>query len=61
MPREKETARSGGTGSARVIAVIETESTVGQGLTQEDPVRMVKQYWSLEGELLWVNDPAVRS
>ncbi len=55
---EKKTARPRGADSAKVIQVIVTETVVGRGLTQEDPVRAVKKYWSLEGELLWVNDPA---
>ena len=40
-----------GTDSARVIEIIETRSCRGSG-TQEDPCRLVVQYWSLEGELL---------
>lgn len=45
-----------GTDSAKVIQVIETISTRGKG-TEENPCRIVHQYWSLEGELLAENDP----
>lgn len=44
-----------GTDGARVIEVIETRSCRGSG-TQEDPYRIVVQYWSLEGELLAEKD-----
>ncbi len=53
---EKETARPRGTDSAKIIPVIETETIAGYG-TEEDPVRSVKQYWSMSGTLLAVNDP----
>ncbi len=46
-----------GTDSARVIQVIETEAMRGRG-TNAEPVRRVKQYWTLEGEFLAENDPA---
>lgn len=55
MSNEK-TARPRGTDSARVIMVIETEAIAGRG-TEEDPVRSVKQYWGMSGDLLAVNDP----
>lgn len=37
--------------SARVIKVIETKCTRGDG-TSADPVRTVYQYWSVDGKLL---------
>ncbi len=40
---------------AKVIQVIETVSRIGKG-TEEDPCRLVTEYWSLDGELLAVND-----
>lgn len=42
--------------SARVMQVIETKSARGAG-TDEQPVRIVTQYWSLEGKFLAENDP----
>lgn len=57
MSAEKKTARPRGTDSAKVIQVIVTESIAGIGV-EEDPVRTVKQYWGLDGELLAVSDPA---
>lgn len=44
------------TKSAKVIQVIQTMTTVGAG-TSSDPNRVILQFWSLEGELLAVNDP----
>lgn len=37
--------------SAQVISVIRTESRTGAG-TEENPNRIVTQYWSTDGELL---------
>ena len=56
---EKKTARPRGTDSAKVIQVIVTESIEGYG-TEDDPVRPVRQYWGLDGELLAVSDPVDR-
>lgn len=52
-------ARPRGTDSAQVIQVIETESLRGEG-TNEDMCRIVKQYWSFDGELLAENDPCAK-
>ena len=41
--------------SAKVISVIETKSTRGDG-TSASPVRTVYQYWSLDGVLLAEKD-----
>ena len=43
--------------SARVICVIVTELERRGNGTQHDPVRRVKQYWSLDGTLLAEADP----
>ena len=48
---ELNTISKSGPWDAKVILVIETTSTKGSG-TKEDPVKLVKQYWSLKGELL---------
>lgn len=48
-PREVETAY--------MMTVICTQSFVGAG-TENDPCRIVTQYWSQEGELLATADPA---
>lgn len=48
---EKRAARPRGTDSARVIQVIETVALMGAG-TESDPCRQVRQYWSLDGQLL---------
>jgi hypothetical protein len=43
---------------ARVIQVIETTlERRGSGKDESDPLRIVRQYWSLEGELLAEDDP----
>lgn len=47
--------RPRGTDSAQVIEVIRTKSLIGAG-TEEDPVRVITQYWSFDGKLLAQND-----
>ena len=42
--------------SAKSRTVIEVQSAYGKG-TEADPVRIVTEYWSMEGELLARNDP----
>lgn len=44
-----------GNNMARMVSVIEVEYRSGKG-TEEDPSRPIKEYWSLEGELLAVVD-----
>lgn len=56
MEDEKMTARPRGTDSAKVIQVIVTEAIEGRGI-EDDPIRSVLQYWSLDGELLAKVDP----
>jgi len=42
---------------ARVIQVIETDLLLrGHGKDESDPLRVVRQYWSLDGELLAERD-----
>lgn len=50
--------RPDGTKSAKVIQVIETKAKRGLG-TKKDPVRIVTQYWDLDGNFLAEadNDP----
>lgn len=43
---------------AKVIQVIEVELKRGKGV-EDDPIRGVLQYWSLDGDLLAENDPVV--
>ena len=45
-----------GVDSARVIQVIETKSARGSG-APEQPCRIVKEYWSMDGKRLAENDP----
>lgn len=47
--------RANGTNSAKIISVIETKALRGLG-TNEDPARVVTQYWDLEGKFLAEND-----
>lgn len=54
-PANEETARPRGTDSAKVIQVIVTEALDGRG-TEEDPCKIQKRYWSLDGELLATSD-----
>lgn len=44
--------------TARVIQVIETTLTRrGEGKDASDPVRIVTQYWTLDGHLIVEKDP----
>ena len=45
-----------GVDSARVIQVIQTKSAIGRG-TQEQPSRIVIEYWTLDGKKLAEYDP----
>ncbi len=45
--------------TVRVIKVVETTLTRRGRGTRDSPVRVVTQYWSLEGELLAEVDPSV--
>lgn len=51
IKRNNNTARPRGTDSAKVIQVIVTEALEGIG-TDDDPCRIQRRYWSLDGELL---------
>lgn len=42
--------------SAKVIQVIQTVTAKGNG-TEQNPNRLVTEYWSLDGKRLAVNDP----
>ena len=42
--------------SVKLITVIEVKAARGEG-TDADPVRIVNQYWSTEGDLLAEDDP----
>lgn len=44
-----------GTDSAKVIEVIVTTAMRGSG-TDEDPCRIITQYWDFDGKLLAEND-----
>jgi hypothetical protein len=43
--------------TAKKIEVIVTTAIYGKGDSDGDPVRLVTQYWSLDGYLLAVMDP----
>ena len=53
---ETEGARPRGVDHAEVVPVVHTVSIRGTGITQDDPVRQVHQYWSTDGELLAEKD-----
>lgn len=48
---ENKSACPGGTDAVKVIQVIQTESLEGTG-TKENPYRLQKRLWSLDGKLL---------
>lgn len=54
---EIKSIKSLGCDHAKVIQVIETQATRGAG-TEDDPVRIVIQYWDFDGNHLAENDPA---
>jgi hypothetical protein len=45
--------------SVKAITVIEVVAIRGAGKDSSDPVRAVREYWSLDGELLAERDPLV--
>ena len=47
-----------GTDKAEVIQVIKTTSTIGAGI-EEDPYRVMYQYWDFNGRLLAQNDTII--
>lgn len=51
MDEKRKAVRPRGTDNAKIITVIQTESLCGLG-TKEDPVRIVTQYWTLDGHLI---------
>ena len=48
-----------GVDSARVILVIVTKSARGSGV-EDQPTRIITEYWSLDGKKLAENDPYLR-
>jgi hypothetical protein len=50
--------RPRGVESAKVIQVIVTEALVGSRIGPDEICRTVRQYWSLDGDLLAESDPA---
>ena len=56
MAEKKGTARPRGTDSAKVIQVIQSTALIGVG-TEDDPCRLITQYWSLDGTKLAEHDP----
>ena len=52
---EIKSIRARGTDKAEVMQVIKTTSIMGDG-TEEDPVRLVYQYWDFEGNMIAIND-----
>lgn len=55
MEAKKSPPERRGTDRAEVIAVIMTKSLTGKG-TDDDPYRIVRQYWALDGRLMWTDD-----
>ena len=54
---EPKAARPRACDQARVIQVIETQAIRGLGVSEDDPVRRVSQYWDFDGLLLAEKDP----
>ena len=65
MEKEKKAAPQGrgaenrrGSREAKIINVIAVQTVIGTG-TDEDPKRVITEYWSWKGDLLAVNDPEI--
>lgn len=56
-PREPGAVERRGSRGVKLIEVIEVNTCVGKG-TADDPKRIITEYWSEDGVLLAVNDPA---
>ena len=56
VPQERGAENIRGSRSAQLMEVIAVQTTVGKG-TEQDPKRIITEYWSKDGELLAVNDP----
>lgn len=59
FPEEKSVIRFRGTDNAKIVRLIRTAAPMGAG-TEDDPVRRVYQYWSLDGKLLFTEDDYLR-
>lgn len=51
----QNTAKHRGTDSAKVVQVIRTVALKGAG-TDDDPCRLIAQYWTLNGRLICEED-----
>jgi hypothetical protein len=45
---------------ARLVTLIESEIIRGKGKDDSDPVRVVRQWWTLAGEIVIEDDPCRR-
>lgn len=53
--KEEKITKFRGVDNAKIIEVIRVVSTIGTG-TEKDPVRLIFQYWTLDGKLLTSKD-----
>lgn len=60
MPPDKKYSAIRSVETTKLIQVIVNTMVIGRG-TDDDPVRRVTRYWSLEGELLAYVDPCCAS
>lgn len=56
MSTKKETVHPMGVDSVKVTSVVELKISIGSG-DEDDPVRQVTEFWSLDGNRLAVTDP----
>lgn len=54
--KDQSHIRLRGPDAAKVIQVVETRAVIGNG-TENDPTRLIIEYWSLDGKKLATNDP----
>lgn len=58
-PQEQEAVKRSISKGAHVIQVIEITTTAGDG-TDQNPFRIITEYWSFDGKLLAVSDPEAK-
>ena len=57
MANKKESRLTGRSDGARVRQVIEVMTWIGNG-SDESPYRSIREYWSLQGQLLAIREEA---
>lgn len=59
-PQDQGAVKRGSIRTAQLVEVIKVTACIGKG-TEEDPNRIITEYWSKDGRLLAVSDPSLTS